>query len=65
MIAFCKYEARKKHGKDRKGNQRFRCQDCGATFAESAPKPLGNMRIDPAKAGNYSAIFTATRPTAL
>jgi len=50
MIAFCKHEARKKHGKDRKGNQRFRCKGCGTTFAESAPKPLGNMRIDPAKA---------------
>jgi len=50
MISFCKHDERKRHGKDRKGNQRFRCKDCGTTFAETAPKPLGNMRIDPAKA---------------
>jgi len=45
MIAFCKHDERKKHGKDRNGNQRFRCRDCGTTFAETTPKPLGGMRI--------------------
>ena len=33
-------------GKDRKGNQRFRCKDCGVTWVESQPKPLGDMRVD-------------------
>ncbi|MCA9230788.1 MAG: IS1 family transposase [Planctomycetales bacterium] len=45
MICACTHETRKKHGKDRSGNQRFRCKDCGTTFVESEPKPLGNMRI--------------------
>jgi len=45
MIAFCKHTERKKHGTDRKGNQRFRCKDCGTTFVDDTPKPLGNMRI--------------------
>ena len=45
MIAFCKHDQRKKHGTDRKGNQRFRCKDCGTTFVDDTPKPLGNMRI--------------------
>lgn len=42
----CTHENRKKNGKDRKGNQRFKCCDCGKSFAESAPKPLGDMRVD-------------------
>ena len=45
MIAFCKHTERKKHGTDRKGNQRFRCKDCGTTFVDDTPKPLGSMRI--------------------
>lgn len=45
MIAFCKHTERKKHGTDRKGNQQFRCKDCGSTFVDDQPKPLGNMRI--------------------
>lgn len=40
----------KKHGKDRKGNQRFRCKLCGKTWTEEQDKPLGSMRIDPARA---------------
>ena len=30
----------KKHGKDRKGNQRYRCNTCIRTFIESQEKPL-------------------------
>jgi len=45
MIAFCKHDERRKHGTDRKGNQRFRCKDCGTTFIDDTPKPLGDMRI--------------------
>jgi len=40
----CKIEA-KKSGKDRKGNQRFRCAQCRKTFQELQGKPLDNMRI--------------------
>lgn len=45
-IATCNHEARNKHGKDRKGNQRYRCQDCGATFISNEQRPLGDMRIE-------------------
>lgn len=41
----CEHTNQKKHGKDRKGNQRFRCRDCGSTFTEERVKPLGNMQI--------------------
>ena len=51
MIApACRHEHTKRHGKDRNGNQRFRCQVCGKTSSESGPKPLGNMRIPVATA---------------
>ena len=46
MIAACPHTDRKKHGKDRKGNQRFRCKSCGTTFASDETRPLGDMRID-------------------
>lgn len=40
----------KKHGKDRKGNQRFRCLACGKTYIEPKDKPLGAMRLPEEKA---------------
>lgn len=40
----------KKHGKDRKGNQRFRCLACGKTYIEPKDKPLGIMRLSEEKA---------------
>jgi len=40
----------KKHGKDRKGNQRFRCLACGKTYVEPKDKPLGVMRLSEEKA---------------
>lgn len=47
MIAFqCAHDETKKHGKDRNGNQRFRCKDCGTTFIEERTKPIGDKRID-------------------
>ena len=47
MIApLCTHENRAAHGKDRKGNQRWRCRRCGVTFADNSARPLGNMRID-------------------
>ena len=45
IVISCQHESTKRHGKDRKGNRRFRCLLCGATFAEQAVKPLGDMRI--------------------
>jgi len=51
MIApACKHENKKKHGRDRKGNQRYRCLDCGATWSERPANPLGTMQIDMDKA---------------
>ena len=51
MIApICQHEKRTKHGKDRKGNQRWKCSTCGATFTSDEKRPLGNMRIDLDKA---------------
>ena len=35
----------KKFGKDRKGNQRFRCLTCNKTFIAQVEKPLGNMTL--------------------
>jgi transposase-like protein/IS1 family transposase len=40
----CKIEA-KKSGKDRKGNQRYRCAQCRKTFQEMKDNILGTMRI--------------------
>lgn len=47
MIApACKHDQTKKHGKDRKGHQRYRCVLCGKTWADAPAKPLGNMYVD-------------------
>jgi transposase-like protein/IS1 family transposase len=35
----------KKFGKDRKGNQRFRCRTCRKTFSERPERPLGAMNL--------------------
>lgn len=45
----CKIEAAKA-GKDRKGNQRFRCNQCRKTFQEMKENVLGVMRISLDKA---------------
>jgi len=39
-----------KHGKDRKGSQRFKCQQCSKTFLEPRDRPLDNMYLPMAKA---------------
>ena len=46
MTCPCCHEIAKKFGKDRKGNQRYRCCSCGKTFTEPRSKPIGDMRID-------------------
>ena len=35
----------KRFGKDRKGNQRFRCRTCCKTFSERPARPLGEVRL--------------------
>jgi transposase-like protein/IS1 family transposase len=45
ILISCQHEHATKDGKDRKGNQRYRCQVCGKTFAAETVRPLGNMRI--------------------
>jgi transposase-like protein/IS1 family transposase len=45
----CKIAA-KKFGKDRKGNQRYRCNQCRKTFQEYQEKLLGNMYLSEEKA---------------
>lgn len=41
----CQSEKTKKFGKDRNGNQRFRCLDCKKTFQADREKPLGEMTL--------------------
>jgi transposase-like protein/IS1 family transposase len=51
MIApACRHTATKRHGKDRYGNQRYRCILCGQTWIKDQPKPLGQMRLEKPKA---------------
>ena len=51
MIApYCKHDQVKKFGRNRNGSQRYRCVLCGRTWTEDRPQPIGNMRIDQAKA---------------
>lgn len=33
-------------GRDRKGQQRWKCKDCGVCFTDYLPKPLGDMQVD-------------------
>src|SRR5437868_5039809 len=45
----CQSESRK-HGKDRKGNQRFYCPSCSKSFIEPQSKPLDSMYLPIGKA---------------
>lgn len=40
----CTHQDRKKHGKTVKGQQRWKCRECGATFLSDEARPLGDMR---------------------
>ena len=44
--AACDHDKAHKHGKDRRGQQRFKCVSCGSTFTEERTKPIGDMRIE-------------------
>ena len=41
----CQHTECKKHGRDRKGNQRYRCLLCGVTFIKSENNLLGRSRL--------------------
>jgi transposase-like protein/IS1 family transposase len=45
----CRIEC-KRHGRDRKGNQRYQCKQCSKTFQVARPKPLEGMYTDLAAA---------------
>jgi transposase-like protein/IS1 family transposase len=47
IVISCPHETLHKHGKDRLGNQRYKCAACGMTFVDEKVKPLGVLRIDP------------------
>lgn len=46
----CLSENVKKNGIDRNGALRQRCKDCGRTWVDALPKPLGTMRLPVEKA---------------
>ncbi|HEY1600913.1 MAG TPA: hypothetical protein VGG64_15010 [Pirellulales bacterium] len=55
----CAHQESKKHGRDRHGNQRYRCLSCGKTFVEVKPvKPLGPMRVPVADAKLVLRLLT-------
>jgi IS1 family transposase/transposase-like protein len=45
-------------GRDRAGHPRHRCKACGATVAVVPPRPLGRMRLDPARATLCLSMLT-------
>jgi IS1 family transposase/transposase-like protein len=45
IVISCTHPTRHKHGKNKCGNQRYKCATCGATFVEESG-PLGSMRVD-------------------
>ena len=51
MIApTCQHKRKTSTGKDRKGQQRWTCKDCGVCFTEYHAKPLGEMQVNLDKA---------------
>lgn len=45
IVISCQHESSVRCGKDRKGNQRMKCNQCGKYFLAPAVRPLGDMRI--------------------
>lgn len=45
MMICCAHATKQKHGKDRKGNQRYKCCLCGKRWTEERHRPLGNMQV--------------------
>lgn len=50
MMVACAHPKIQRDGKDRKGNQRFRCALCGKRWTEERRKPLGKMQVPADKA---------------
>ncbi|MDA1050634.1 MAG: hypothetical protein O3C40_09150 [Planctomycetota bacterium] len=51
MIATtCQHKRKTSKGRDRKGQQRWTCKDCGVCFTNYDPKPLGEMQVNLDKA---------------
>src|SRR4051812_37124810 len=50
MMIACAHATFQKFGKDRLGNQRFKCSLCGKRWTEERSKPLGEMRVPTDKA---------------
>lgn len=51
MIApTCKHTRKVSKGKDRKGQQRWQCKDCGVSWTVGGPKPFGKMKVNVEKA---------------
>ncbi len=48
--AACKHERKTSKGRDRKGQQRWKCKDCGVSWTVRPRNPLGDMRISIADA---------------
>jgi transposase-like protein/IS1 family transposase len=46
----CKHTRKVSKGKDRKGQQRWKCKDCGVSWTVYAPKPFGKMKVNVDKA---------------
>jgi IS1 family transposase/transposase-like protein len=46
VIESCQHHETKKFGKDKLGNQRYRCVLCGKTWIDRSARPLGDLRID-------------------
>jgi transposase-like protein/IS1 family transposase len=47
VVSLCSHEHFKKHGRDRYGCQRYRCQICGKTWTDEKPRRLlGSMLVD-------------------
>ena len=72
IVHACNCENYSKNGKSRKGEQRFRCKDCGRRWTEARIRPLDDMRIELNQAAlaiqllvEGSSIRTASRITKL
>ncbi|HEX5444802.1 MAG TPA: hypothetical protein VFW87_13270 [Pirellulales bacterium] len=50
MMVACAHLHKQKYGKDRHGNQRYKCLLCGKRFSEEKPRPLGVHRVRVEKA---------------
>jgi transposase-like protein len=57
MVCHCCEALAKKHGRDRKGLQRFRCVPCNRTFTEYHDKPLQDMYFPLDKAATILSML--------